>query len=142
MASRLKNLAEDIFGDTLVETTDVQGSLIRLRSCTAEGASCGRQHAAFVRRGHGRRDRVVVLGNVEGGRHVRLVGAVLARGVGVGVGGLVVGHYDDCVYIVVLYGCCRDDTSFRSKENTTAEANADFWASYKSWRVGDRPVVG
>lgn len=87
MAGRLENLAQDVFCDAGVQASNIQSTLVRLRSSAAtERAAAGRRHnAALVaasahRRGDRGRDRVRVLRDVQRGRrHVGGVrGSVLA----------------------------------------------------------------
>lgn len=79
MTSSLKDLAQDILGDSLVETSDVQSPLVRLRSSTGGG------HDATVLahgRGHASGDGVVAGVDVQ--RRGGIAGAVLRRRSGSG----------------------------------------------------------
>lgn len=73
VASGLKDLAQHILGHPLVQSADIQCPFVGLRSCSSETTSAGRGHHATVvpsqdRRGHGGRDGVRVLRNMEGRR--------------------------------------------------------------------------
>ena len=95
VAGRLKDLAEDVLGNPLVETAHIERPLVgfRGRAPGKGGGAGGRHHPALVAangRGDGSRNGVVVLRNVERrGGHVALVGAILAV---VLLGGSGVGH--------------------------------------------------
>lgn len=89
MASRLKDLAQNILGDPLVEATDIEGSLVRLGGRSSETASTGRRHHVAIFTADSSRDRVIVGGDVK--RRGCL--AVLRRGGGGGsVGSGCVSH--------------------------------------------------
>lgn len=67
MSCGLEYLAQHIFSHPLVQAANVEGPLVRLRRSSSE-ARGGRDHAAIDARAgrcHGRRDRVVVLRNME-----------------------------------------------------------------------------
>ena len=95
VARRLKDLAQDILSNPLVESAYIKCSLVGLWGRAAsKGGSTGRRHEPAVVTANGRRDgsrdRVVVLGDVEGwGGHVALARAILAV---VLLGGSGVGH--------------------------------------------------
>lgn len=87
MASRLEDLTQNVLGDTGVESTDIQGPLIRLGSSTAWSvgrATCARRRHDTTRhrRADSGRDGVRVLRDDDGGerrrRHVLLGVALLA----------------------------------------------------------------
>jgi hypothetical protein len=87
VAGRLEDLAQNVLGDSGVQSTNIQGPLVGLR----RGATRGVGRAASARRGHdpsrhgradGSRDWVRVLRDDDGGegrrRHVLLSVALLA----------------------------------------------------------------
>ncbi len=89
MAGSLKDLAQNILGNPLVEATDVQGSLVRLGSRSSEIISAGWRHHAAIFTADCSRDGVVVGGDVKRRRCL----AVLRRGRGgSGVGSGCVSH--------------------------------------------------
>lgn len=74
VAGCLENLTQNLLSDPLVKTSDIESSLVRLRSCTTSKASTARGQS-LSRPGHGRgygsRNGVRVLGDMERrGRHV------------------------------------------------------------------------
>lgn len=77
----LEDLSKNIFGDTLVQSADIQCALVRLRGSTSAettGAAGGHDLVdARHRGGDGRGDRVVVLRDVQGRR--RLLAILKAR---------------------------------------------------------------
>lgn len=87
MAGRLKYLSQDIFRDTCIQASYVQGAFVWLRgSSTHVAASSGRRH--HIPRhwgGDGGRDWVGVLGNNHWGkrwrRHMRRVALAITLGV-------------------------------------------------------------
>ena len=88
MTSGLEDLAQDILSDSLIQSTDIERSLVRLGRGSSE-AGTGRRHHGLVGRGDGAGDRVVVLGDVQR-RQVRL--AILGSGARLGCSGSSVGH--------------------------------------------------
>lgn len=88
VTSRLEDLAQDILGDSLVQSTNIERSLIRFGRSSSE-AGTGRRHHGPVGRGDGAGDRVVVLGDVQR-RQVRL--AILGGSARLSGSGSSVGH--------------------------------------------------
>lgn len=64
MTSSLEDLAQDVLGDSLVQSTDIERSLIGFGRSSSE-AGTGRRHHGPVGGGDGAGDRVVVWGDVQ-----------------------------------------------------------------------------
>lgn len=85
MAGRLKDLLQDVFGDSGVKTTHVERSLVGLGSRTSDKTStgCRRRDAGRQGRRDGGRDRVSILRNDyrgQRGRHVATSSILLLAG--------------------------------------------------------------
>lgn len=109
MSGSLKDLPQDLLSDPWVQTTHVQGSLVRLRGSAPNGAAGAHRRGHAVGVGHVPRKRIGVLGDVQAERWLRwhalavaiLEGSLAGHSGRHGEGGTrvsVVGHCDNGVY--------------------------------------------